>query len=755
MPSFTDVNELITSLSDESSKRERFATRFILIQGCNVWKELIPKLGFEVDRVVRLSDFCSGSDVLPNLNRLLRYLKELTGCFSVMVVPLSECIRLDPECSEVIRLLAEFPAGKLNRIYVPLLAVEEFFFEEMNRVFRFKAGELPDYWSITGKGEAEITVAPFSTEAKDLTLINGIREYLKLWENDSVRKVWLVTSLAPILPTKQVFSECRLRLYSSSFDFVKKCISCEELCEEWGSDEQWEWLAINVYENDNLDSIAGRLLNFTDYDDEQVFAFWSEFDPNERWLAWLWSKMRCKPDTYLHYVLKNCNCVDHFERCAVLTIFDINRSISMSKERNELLKNLGIKHKDAEFWARFYELDNPLDRVAVLTDHSAEEREHFVISIGELLDSFPINQWWAYVESSFPALACYLQPTIIDDEFASEYFVLYNRCRIKDKADEKLEQALRQWADKQLLWKYPTRSNLLADHRKSGVKIFWVDAMGIEWIGLLHHLLTKDGQVDCSVRIARGNLPTTTEANKEWAEGEDIERGLDDIAHHYAYKHPQSFLKAIEVVQSIAYKALALLSKHSTVVITSDHGLSRFVVTSKKRIDPPEQAVADSIGRYAVLGQNNVDYAGGNQWIIDDGNVILMTHSQFKGGVSNPGGEIHGGATPEEYLVPVIVARKAISDVKLQFEVITPTVKVNYKGEGVLNVRSNQKVDELVLRVGSLVVKGQSDTGLNWSFNLRNLNSSKYKGKLYSYNRMVGEISFEVIKGIIEEDMGL
>ena len=82
-----------------------------------------------------------------------------------------------------------------------------------------------------------------------------------------------MTSLAPILPTKQVFSECRLRLYSSSFDFVKKCISCEELCEEWGSDEQWEWLAINVYENDNIDSIAGRLLNFTDYDDEQVFAF--------------------------------------------------------------------------------------------------------------------------------------------------------------------------------------------------------------------------------------------------------------------------------------------------------------------------------------------------------------------------------------------------------------------------------------------------------------------------------------------------
>ncbi|MDI9412815.1 MAG: BREX-4 system phosphatase PglZ [Bacillota bacterium] len=755
MHSFTDVKELISHLNNESSKRERFATRFILIQGCQVWKDLIPKLGFEVDRVVRLSELCSGSDVLPDLNCLLRYLsEELTGCHSVMVVPLAECIRLDPECSEVIRLLAEFPTGKLNRIYVPLLAAEEFFFEEMNRVFRFKAGELPDLWGITGKGDAEIIVAPFSTEAAEQQIAKGIKEYLKLWENDSVSKIWLVTSLAPSLPTKQVRSECRVRLYSSSYDFLKKHISLDELCEEWGSADQWEWLALNVNENDNLDSIAGRLLNFTDYDAEQVFVFWSEFDHNERWLAWLWSKMRCEPDTYLYHVLKNCDCIDHFEKHAVMTIFDISRSITMVKERKELLKNLGIKHMDAEFWARFNELGNPLDRVAVLTDHSVEEKEHFVLSVGELLGSDTSNQWWVYVESSFPALAWYLHPTIIDDEFASKYFVLYNRCRLKDKTSENLEQALKQWADKQLLWEYPTRSDLLAEHRKKGAKIFWVDAMGVEWLGLLIHLLTNGGQVECTVRIARGNLPTTTEANKEWEEGEDVERGLDDIAHHYSYKHPQSFLKAIEVVQSIAYKALALLSKYSTVVITSDHGLSRFVVNSKEKIELPEQAVADPHGRYAMLGQKNIDYENGNQWIMDDGNAILMTHSRFKGGVSNIG-EIHGGATPEEYLVPVIVARKASADVKLQFDVISPSVKVNYKGEGDLIIRSNLKVDDLGLYVGSFLVKGQSNDGFNWSFTLRHLNSAKYKGKLYSYNRMVGEISFEVIKGIIEEDMGL
>ena len=66
---------------------------------------------------------------------------------------------------------------------------------------------------------------------------------------------------------------------SAAYDYIrqamifKKHISLDELCEEWGSADQWEWLALNVNENDNLDSIAGRLLNFTDYDAGASFCF--------------------------------------------------------------------------------------------------------------------------------------------------------------------------------------------------------------------------------------------------------------------------------------------------------------------------------------------------------------------------------------------------------------------------------------------------------------------------------------------------
>ncbi len=62
---FSSTDELIDHLRLEQKKGERFATRFILVQGCQAWDDLIPKLNYEVDRVVRLSDFCSAPDVFP------------------------------------------------------------------------------------------------------------------------------------------------------------------------------------------------------------------------------------------------------------------------------------------------------------------------------------------------------------------------------------------------------------------------------------------------------------------------------------------------------------------------------------------------------------------------------------------------------------------------------------------------------------------------------------------------------------------
>lgn len=755
MIDFNSVDELIAHLRAEGVKGERFATRFILVQGCRAWDDLVLKLTYEVDRVARLSEFCSGPDVFPDMTRLQKYLKEeASGCHSVLLIPLAECIRLDPESAEVIRYLAEWPAEKIRRLYIPLLSAEEFFFPEISRVSRYREGLLPDIWSLRGEGSSEIIVAPFPAGSGERPEAEGIKEYLSQWERGSVRKVWLITAMAAWLPVRRVWSECRVRVYPSSFDYVRRNVSWEELREEWGSPGDWEWLADQVREGDSLDLVAGRLLNVAGYNAQQLFTLWQDLDERGRWLVWLWSKARSRPGSYLHHVLGRSSGLSDFSYNAIMTIFALPRSLSFSRERKELLERLGVNLMPAEFWERYRELADPLDRVAVLTDLSVAEREQLVLCAGELLAGYAPDLWWEYLEVAFSKLTWYLQPAISGDEFVDAYFSAYNRCRLKDRADEELAILISKWADQQLLWSYPTRSDLLARQRSAGAKILWVDAMGAEWMGLLTQLLTMSGQVECEVIIARANLPTITEANREWEDGEEVMRGLDDIAHHYAYQFPQSYLKAVEVIEEVAYRAQVFLSQCPAVVITSDHGLSRFAATSEAKVEAPEGARVEVRGRYAFLQEDNLDGSHNDMWVMEEGAAYLLTHNRFRGGSASPG-EVHSGATPEECLTPVIIVRKTSAETQPRFELVTAKVKLNARGEGVLTVSCNRKVAGVELRVAGRVLPGQSTADFTWSFPLKGWKAGKYTGKLYSASQLVGEIAFEAVKGIIQNDLGL
>ncbi|OIQ08633.1 hypothetical protein MOOR_17810 [Moorella thermoacetica] len=755
MINFNNADDLIAHLQTEIGKGERFATRFILVQGCRAWEDLLIKLTCEVDRVVHLSEFCSGPDVFPNPMRLYKYLKEdVSGCRSVLLIPLAECIRLDPESAEMIRFLAEWPAEKIRRLYIPLLSAEEFFFPEMKRVSRYVNGLLPDIWSLRGEGNSEIIIAPFSVDSRERPVVKGIKEYLSQWERGSVSKVWLVTDMAAWLPVRRVWSECRVQVYPSSFDYVYRNIGWEELKEEWGSPADWEWLADQIREGENFEQVARRLLKVASYNTQRLFTLWQDLNERERWLVWLWSKTQSSPGSYLHHVLRKSNSLSDFSYNAIMSIFALPRSLSFSRERKELLERLGVNLMPPEFWIRYRELDDPLDRVAVLTDLSLAEREQLVLCVGELLTGYSTDRWWDYLEVAFSKLTWYLQPTLTGDEFADTYFFVYNRCRLKDRADEELTTLVSKWANQQLLWRYPTRSDLIARQRSAGAKILWVDAMGAEWMGLLTRLLTTSGQVECEVIIARANLPTITEANREWEDGEEVMRGLDDIAHHYAYQFPQSYLKAMEVIGEVAYRTQELLSQCPVVVITSDHGLSRFAATSEVKVEAPEGAKVEVRGRYASLQEGNLDGNNNDMWVMEERTAYLLTHNRFEG-CSASRGEVHSGATPEECLTPMIIVRKVSAEAPPRFELVTAMVKLNARDEGILTVKCNRKVDGVELRVAGRSVLGQSDKKFTWSFPLKGWKAGKYTGKLYSASKLVGEITFEVIKGIIEDDLGL
>jgi hypothetical protein len=276
----------------------------------------------------------------------------------------------------------------------------------------------------------------------------------------------------------------------------------------------------------------------------------------------------------------------------------------------------------------------------------------------------------------------------------------------------------------------------------------------------LKGLLASHEWIQMEVEVGRANLPSTTEFNKGWNSEDDVIRGLDQMAHRYDYSYPRSFVEAIGFICKVADRAVHLLKDNEEVIITSDHGLSRASFHKGNVVPTPAGAKVRQWGRFAELeGDFSPESRASSAWVNDGNKIFLAVHGRFAGGAGSVG-EIHGGATPEEILVPVIrlykTAVRAVSvKEKLQIKVLDPVVKLDIKGVGHVKLQLSGPVQQLVLIVGTKSFAGKAEELNRWDVTIDGLKAGTYRGRLECEGVFFGEVSFEVTKGIKEEDMGL
>jgi hypothetical protein len=752
---FSGVENLLSYLREEQKVKDRFATRFIMIQGQKTWEELMSKLYYEVDETILLSTLCSGPDIFPDTEKIYNTLKSIDSYEkNIVICPIAECARLYNDEGEIIRYLAEWSSGKVNRIYVPMLAAGDIFDNQLTKIMRYKAGILPESWTVTGEGYVEVTVAPFhGTRAWDSHVVTGIKEYLELWEQGGTRKIWLKTRWASDMTVQQIRGDFRVRLFTSGYHFVRENSSWENLRQEWGNPSQWEWLASKMKDGENFDKLAGRLIDVTEYKPSRIMALWKTLDEDMRWLVWLWHKKKAKAGSYLYHVMQNSSSVDSFAHDVISGIFSIKPSVKIIEERKDLLIFLEIKHMSSNFWDRYDSLASDMDKLSTLTDISEEERHSIVKCLQNILYSKVKEVLWReQLECIYPMLAWYLMSFDFQDEFLTEYFRLYIRCRVMDQLSDELLSKAREGAEKQLIWNYPTRKDILVNINSKTSKIIWVDGLGLEWVGLITQLLIAYSNFEIDVKVARSNLPTTTEANKGWLENDEVLRGLDNIAHNYDYKFPNSLIEAFEVVKKIVDRIIALSQRYDEVILTADHGLSRFANKAGKVEVPAGMEVRD-YGRYASFSTTQYQPAHFSGWIIDESKAIMLTHEKFSGGGASLG-EVHGGGTLEECLVPVITITKP-EQVITTYELISDTVKLNPLGNGELVVKCNRTIPNMQFKVAGQWLKCEKLDNNMWRVFLLDFTSGKYVGRVYCNYRFIKAFNFSVIKGLVEDDLGL
>lgn len=220
--------------------------------------------------------------------------------------------------------------------------------------------------------------------------------------------------------------------------------------------------------------------------------------------------------------------------------------------------------------------------------------------------------------------------------------------------------------------------------------VYWIDGLGVDWIPFICSIVKRhehEGVYVNDIYVAASKLPSCTSVNKqelqEAAHGELPKIGdLDSFAHtHKAY--PGYLVQELKMVEEAVCKVLGAYSGKK-IAFVSDHGVSYMPQLAKGLQLAGYET--DHGGRCAVCTTSS-PVTDDNYVILEDGKTVCaLNHDSLSGKVSFGLG-VHGGALPEEVLVPIIVVSSqknsgsfTVSLVSNEISAASPLVRLSIKG---------------------------------------------------------------------------
>ena len=268
----------------------------------------------------------------------------------------------------------------------------------------------------------------------------------------------------------------------------------------------------------------------------------------------------------------------------------------------------------------------------------------------------------------YPDLYYYLSNTQLTTElpWLTKYIEEYKYVKLAGEYSEAMEKmisevnaseaAFHDWYDQ-----FSTVKTLMSGRTDINV-YFWIDGLGLDWVPLIRQVVKErenDGYYLNEVLVARSKLPTRTENNKEDLQqlgGVLLEKigDLDTLAHQHR-DYPQYIIDDIAAVRKAINTVLDAHPKQK-IAIVSDHGMTYL----SQMVEGRNLKGIDS-DHYGRCGECKKGIVGDEYYLrINEGKELVALRHQSLGKKVAEGTGAHGGATPEEVIVPIIV----ISDQK-------------------------------------------------------------------------------------------
>lgn len=653
---------------------------------------------------MHVSNFCTTDDAFPDEDPLCCAISAVTQ--NTLLLGLGESVRLSGNESIIGRVKDLFVSSKVvvlcrgTREAVKALCSDDKKFNIERRVCFLKAG-------------TSFEVVKFPTFL-NVPAEKGIKALLRRLESGAVNTVFVKTDLS-LKNIREVHSAYEaIQQVEPTFLLPSSCLS-EALWAEYLADR----------------SLEGY----------ELF----------HWRTFLKLKREPPRDIYLKYVIDKADDFDAYKKLVFTALLDFapndKRFLAMYTARKALLKNV----KDNEIADYIAETKiKDAERIYYLTDNTLSERQAII----ETLDGVPnIPNDLKYI---YPALSEYLYDYSFGGtkgDLLTRYFAEYKRQKLTNRLSPKFyEKVLALAVDGSRPYNsLKTRGEVLDSLNKNNTALYWMDALGAEYIGYIQ-IRAKSLGLKITVHTVRANLPTITSFNSDfydaWNGIKTQTKKLDEVKHDgeqdYNYettKLPIHLATELQIIEDfLEWSASKLTGKKvDKVILISDHGASRLAVINGQECKWEMASKGQHSGRCCPCTEADVKSEYVTQ---ENGFWVLANYDRFKGG-RKASVEVHGGATLEEVVVPLIEVE--LLDKKITVKNTTQTTTTSFKKNAEIILFSTSPLKNVSIRVLGRQYAAEAIGNQKHKIVMGDIKKAgKYTADVFEGDNLIGQVEFEV-----------
>ena len=658
------------------------------------------------NKVLSAEQFC-GVDKPLKIEELIDAIENNTG--NTLIIGLSALLKLYGE--ECVRntfktILSKTPNGHVVIVSYQCknyLKFSDERFAERNQML-FVEGELAHFPDVCFIRPSEAAAFPGSEL--------GIEKIGCLLERATDEKVYIATDMGKADFSKSAFSLSQL---NDAYEILCKRDSItHSLPKSFGTDEQWQY-ALSLMANGSWVSIAEKKFGSTKSILDSIGDYLG-YPNEEKWLYFIMLSLFGEPsNVYVQKVLADSNDYEDFKRLLFRELLQIDRSDPSFRqyyiERKKILKSLTGAHGDVMEYCQVLATKGE-HYIYYLTDLTQIEKEKIVEWLSGYGCKYSVDELIGILQDVYPDLADYLTKYRFKNELLDTYFYDYKYQKVINKVLPEFESVVEDQAQKtDFVDVLQPRATLVDKLDMTNSRAFFVDALGAEFLGFIQ---AKCNQYGLSVDITCGRciLPSLTCFNKDFVEFCESKnctvvdvKDLDNVKHHgedsFDYskvKTPVYLIRELEIIDKLInnIKGQLYSGVFEKAIIFSDHGASRLAVLHE----------TENLWRMATSGvhsgrccpENEIDQKP-DFAIPSKGFWVLSNYDRFQGG-RKANVEVHGGATLEEVVVPIIEIKKKASHVEAFIVDATRIVTLGATETPVLRLYVGLQSDNIAVRIG-------------------------------------------------------